>query len=654
MPVDRNTIKLLRIPFSFFLAPLFLFAYSQAEMVVHRQALWSFVIIHFLVYPASNGYNSYVDRDEDSIGGLEKPPLPTRDLFYLTIFLDVAATVLALVFVNTLFAFCLVLYIGASRAYSSRQIRLKKYPVLGFLTVVIFQGAFTYYMSIAGISGGALRLDTANIFVLLGCSFQIAGAYPLTQVYQHEQDLRDGVVTLSYKLGYIGTFAFTAAMFVLCNVLYYLYFTTRELGMIFYIVQVFFIPIVIWFGIWFSLVWKDRRQANFRNTMRMNWVAAICMNSCFIVLIIINRIPLSYLSSIETAVPEYGYAQETLTDFYLRSTDDLNTRRKIRIVAAKTGIEKRYSVIPDFDKNPEAFQFFNRNATLLPEPTLSERMQLYQKHATALSRKAIEQIPGFEQIKKNITHLITVTCTGLFAPGLDVELMRELRLNPAIQRSSVNFMGCNAAILALKNADAICKSNENAKVLVVCTELCTIHFQKRYNDDYLLSNMIFGDGAAALLVSSQPDDRYLHRVKIDGFNSMVLHNGYSDMAWQLSETGFIMNLSSYVPDLIRENIRPMLKAVGLKPEDYRHWAVHPGGKRIVDDFATALELDKCLLGPTYNVLKNYGNMSSPTVLFVLKEVLETAKPEHLSNRIFAAAFGPGMSIETMQLRYVQA
>ncbi|MHA4739308.1 UbiA family prenyltransferase [Dyadobacter sp. MSC1_007] len=652
MPIDRNTIKLLRIPFSFFLAPLFLFAYSQAEVVMHRQALWSFLIIHLLVYPASNGYNSYIDRDEGSIGGLEKPPLPTIHLFYLTLFLDVAATVLAFSFVNTLFAVCLVLYIGASRAYSSRQVRLKKYPFIGFLTVVVFQGAFTYYMSIAGISGEALRLDASNIFVLLGCSFQIAGAYPLTQVYQHEQDKREGIITLSYKLGYIGTFVFTALMFLLCNVFYYLYFTSRDLGMVFYIVQVFFIPIVIWFGVWFWMVWKDRRQANFRNTMRMNWIAAICMNSCFLVLIIINRIPLSYLSSIETAVPEYGYAQETLTDFYLRSTDDLTTRRKIRIVAGKTGIEKRYSVIGDFDKKPEAFEFFNKNATLLPEPGLTQRMQLYQKHATALSRKAVEKIADFEHIKKSITHLITVTCTGMFAPGLDVELMRELDLDPTIERSAVNFMGCNAAILALKNADAICRSNDGAKVLVVCTELCSIHFQKRYNDDYLLSNMLFGDGAAALLVSSKPDDGYLHAVKIDGFNSMILHNGYSDMAWQLSETGFIMNLSSYVPDLIRENIKPMLNAVGLKAGDYRHWAVHPGGKRIVDDFAAALELDKCLLAPTYNVLKNYGNMSSPTVLFVLKEVLEKAKPEEKRDRIFTAAFGPGLSIETMQLQYV--
>jgi predicted naringenin-chalcone synthase/1,4-dihydroxy-2-naphthoate octaprenyltransferase len=629
-----------------------LFAYSQAETVVHHQALFSFLIIHLLVYPASNGYNSFIDKDEDSIGGLEKPPAPTIHLFYLTLFLDAAAIFLAVMFVNTLFAGCLVLYIAASRAYSSRQIRLKKYPVIGFLTVVIFQGAFTYYMSIAGISGNTLVLNRENIYVLLGCSFQIAGAYPLTQVYQHRQDLQDGIKTLSYQLGYVGTFLFTALMFVLCNVFYYLYFTSRDLGMIFYMIQVFFLPIVVYFGYWFYLVKKDTGQANFRNTMRMNWIAAICMNSCFIVLIIINRNPLSYLAAIETAVPDYAYSQESLTAFYLKSTDDLTNKRKIRIVAGKTGIDTRYSVIPDFDKEPEEYTFFNKTASLLPEPSLTQRMQLYQQHATKLSKAAIEKIGGFEDIKKDITHLITVTCTGLFAPGLDVELMRELDLNPTIQRSSVNFMGCNAAIIALKNADAICKSEPDAKVLIVCTELCSIHFQKQYNDDYLLSNLIFGDGAASVLVTSKPTGEYLHQVKIDAFNSMILHNGYSDMAWRLSETGFIMNLSSYVPDLIRKNIEPMLQSIGLKPDDYKHWAVHPGGKRIVDDFAAALELDKCFLEPTYNVLKNFGNMSSPTVLFVLKEVLEKAKPENLGNKLFAAAFGPGLSIETMQMQYV--
>ena len=652
MLINGNTIKLLRIPFSFFLMPLFLFALSQAETILPSKAIVSFLLIHFLIYPASNGYNSYIDRDEGSIGGLEKPPQPTIQLFYLTVFLDLTAIVLAAVFVSMLFAFCLVLYIAASRAYSSRQIRLKKYPLIGFLVVVIFQGAFTYYMSMAGITGTGLEMNEENIYVLLGCSFQIAGAYPLTQIYQHQQDLKDGVTTLSYKLGYLGTFAFTAVMFLLCNVFYFLYFRHRDLGTIFYIIQVFFLPIVIYFGYWFFLVRKNTDNANFKNTMRMNWIAALCMNSCFILLIYINHFPLSYITAIETAVPDHCFSQEALASFYMKSTDDLMNKRKIKIVAGKTGIEKRYSVISDFDKEPEDFSFFNKTNTLLPEPGLTQRMQLYKEHATSLSLKAIEKIANFQELKKTITHLITVTCTGLFAPGLDIELMRELKLKSNTHRSSINFMGCNAAVIALKQADAICKSQPDATVLVVCTELCTIHFQKRYNDDYILSNLLFGDGAAAVLVSSKPAGSYNVDVKIDGFNSLILENGYADMAWQLSETGFIMNLSSYVPDLIKENIKPMLKSINLHPDEIKHWAIHPGGKKIVDDFAMALDMDKCKLASTYDVLKNYGNMSSPTVLFVLKDVLEKIKPEHIGSKAFSAAFGPGLSIETMQLQYV--
>ena len=652
MLINGNTIKLLRIPFSFFLMPLFLFALSQAENIISSKALLSFIIIHFLVYPASNGYNSYIDRDEESIGGLEKPPLPTIQLFYTTVFLDITAIVLAAVFVSMLFSFCLVIYIAASRAYSSKQIRLKKYPFIGFLTVVIFQGAFTYYMSTAGITGEPLEINLKNIYLLLGCSFQIAGAYPLTQIYQHKQDLKDGITTLSYKLGYSGTFLFTAIMFLICNICYFLYFAEQHLGTVFYIIQVFFLPIIAYFGYWFYLVRKDTINASFKNTMRMNWIAALCMNSCFILLIYINHFPLSYITAIETAVPDHCFSQETLSSFYIKSTDDLMSKRKIKIVAGKTGIDKRYSVISDFDKEPEEYSFFSKSTTLLPEPGLTRRMQLYQQHATALSQKAIEKIKDFDKIKNSISHLITVTCTGLSAPGLDVELMRELNLKSSTQRSSVNFMGCNAAIIALKQADSICKNYPDANVLVVCTELCTIHFQKRYNDDYILSNLLFGDGAAAVIVSSKPSGNYNTNIQINAFNSLILHNGYSDMAWQLSETGFIMNLTSYVPDLIRENIKPMLKSIHLNPEDIRHWAVHPGGKRIVDDFALALELDKCKLSSAYNVLKNYGNMSSPTVLFVLKEVLEKVKPEHKGSKAFAAAFGPGLSIETMQLEYV--
>lgn len=335
----------------------------------------------------------------------------------------------------------------------------------------------------------------------------------------------------------------------------------------------------------------------------------------------------------------------------MNSTNDETFKRKIKIVAGKTGISQRHSVLKDFDGQTTDFELFS--TTRSEEPGLTERMLLYKKYATKLSLAAIQEIKNFASLKKQITHLITVTCTGLFAPGLDIELIRELDLNPETQRSSVNFMGCNAAIIALKSADAICRSQSNANVLIVCTELCTIHFQKKFNDDYILSNLIFGDGAAAVMMTSQPTRSIYHQtVQVNKFNSMILHNGYRDMAWQLSETGFIMNLTSYVPGLIKENILPMLDKIGLIASNITHWAIHPGGKKIVDDFAAALSLDKCLLTETYDVLKNYGNMSSPTVLFVLKKVLEKAENAKVGDKLFAAAFGPGLSIETMQLQYV--
>lgn len=360
---------------------------------------------------------------------------------------------------------------------------------------------------------------------------------------------------------------------------------------------------------------------------------------------------MSYITAIETAVPGNCFSQDTLAAFYMATTDDETDKRKIKIVSAKTGIQKRYSVVRDFAEDFSDPELFDTSPDR--EVGLSERMHVYKKYATQLSLDAIRQIRNFDEKKPSITHLITVTCTGLFAPGLDIELIRELDLNPEIQRSSINFMGCNAAVIALKNADAICRSQPNANVLVICTELCTIHFQKRYNDDYILSNLIFGDGAAAVMVSSRPDASYFgKKIEINRFNSMILHKGYRDMAWQLSETGFIMNLSSYVPGLIKENILPMLDKIGLMPSDIAHWAIHPGGKKIIDDFATATQLDKTLLAEAYDVLKNYGNMSSPTVLFVLKQVLKKAESAAFGEKLFAAAFGPGLSIETMQLQYV--
>lgn len=288
--IDKDTIKLLRIPFSFFLMPLFLLALSQSgEDVFSVHVLMSFFIMHVLVYPSSNGYNSYIDRDEDSIGGLEKPPMPTKALYYLTLLMDCLSIVLAVVFINPLFAICIFLYTLASRAYSSREIRLKKYPYIGFLVVFIFQGGFTYYMCYAGIADRALELNESVLYLLIASSFQIGGAYPLTQIYQHKQDLKEGVVTISYKLGYIGTFVFTGGMFAITNVLYFLSFDSADALYQFYIIQVFFLPIVMYYFYWFIKVIKNSNEANFKHTMWMNVIASTCMNVCFFTLYLINH-----------------------------------------------------------------------------------------------------------------------------------------------------------------------------------------------------------------------------------------------------------------------------------------------------------------------------------------------------------------------------
>ncbi len=284
-----NTLRLLRLPFSFLLMPVFLFALSQVEHLSWSRALWTFLILHLLVYPASNGYNSYVDKDEGSIGGLEKPPLPTDFLFFVTLFLDLLALILAYFLLGISFMLCLLLYIVASRAYSSRMIRLKKYPIGGFLVVMIFQGGFTYYLSLMGLTADRINFDASLSWVLLACSFQIAGVYPLTQIYQHQQDLADGVVTLSYRLGYRGTFVFSAVMFALSNLFYYQYFASRSDGMVFYYLQLFFLPIIGYFGYWMLLVWRNSEQANFKHTMRMNLIAALSLNSFFIYLIILRH-----------------------------------------------------------------------------------------------------------------------------------------------------------------------------------------------------------------------------------------------------------------------------------------------------------------------------------------------------------------------------
>ncbi len=282
----KSTITLLRIPFSFFLMPVYFFALSQVPEINYGKALLVFIILHVIMYPASNGYNSYMDRDEGSIGMLEKPPPPTRQLFYLTAVLDMMAVLLSF-FVNVVFAVCILANIMASRAYSYRKIRLKQYPIAGFLTVVIFQGAITYFMVFVGAEAApAPTVPWMGMFV---SSLLFGGFYPLTQVYQHEQDLNDGVKTISYLLGVNGTFVFSGIMYALAEGFLFLYFSSTGRLYQFWLLQLFFIPIVAYFIFWWLRAIRDRNNASFYYSLRMNFVAATAINAGFILLYLLNQ-----------------------------------------------------------------------------------------------------------------------------------------------------------------------------------------------------------------------------------------------------------------------------------------------------------------------------------------------------------------------------
>ena len=281
--LSASTIKLLRIPFSVFLSPLYFFALSQVPDIHWGKAALIFFLLHLLIYPASNGYNSYMDRDTESIGGLEKPPPPSRQLFLLTIVLDMVAIGLGF-FISPLFAGVAVLYIGASKAYSYRGIRLKKYPVIGYLTVIIFQGALTFALVYYGSNkDNAIWVPWQGMVI---CALLIGGFYPLTQIYQHKQDLADGVATLSYKLGYTGTFVFCAIVYLFAWIFMAQFFINmKEINKL-WVVSILFLPVIVYFINWFLQVRKNNTAANFKNTMRMNWIAATCTNIAFIILLI--------------------------------------------------------------------------------------------------------------------------------------------------------------------------------------------------------------------------------------------------------------------------------------------------------------------------------------------------------------------------------
>jgi 1,4-dihydroxy-2-naphthoate octaprenyltransferase len=281
----RSTIQLLRFHFSVFLLPVYLFALSQLPVIDWRDAIIIFFVLHGIVYPSSNGYNSYMDRDESPIGGLRDPLQPTRQLYYTTIVMDLAAVIISF-FISSYFAAGVLLYILASRAYSYRGIRLKKYPIAGYLTVVIFQGMMTFFMSYHGSSVN--KTLHVPLMSMLAAGLLIGGSYPLTQVYQHEDDRKDGVTTISMLLGRRGTFIFCGGIFVAATLLMFATFYQQQRLGSFFIFLACMLPMVLFFTWWMMKVRKDSSQANFRNSLWMNVLASACTTVCFLIIIILK------------------------------------------------------------------------------------------------------------------------------------------------------------------------------------------------------------------------------------------------------------------------------------------------------------------------------------------------------------------------------
>jgi alpha-pyrone synthase len=362
----------------------------------------------------------------------------------------------------------------------------------------------------------------------------------------------------------------------------------------------------------------------------------------------------TFITSFGTANPKYvrlqhDAAELIATAFNLTPVE----KRLLKSVYKATGIEQRHSVLKDYCAKPGEFEFFPNNADT-KFPSTAERMQIYKDNAIHLALSAIDNsISYLDNLDlKNITHLITVSCTGMYAPGIDIEIVEKLKLNSNTQRTAINFMGCYGAFNAIKVADTICKADDKATVLIVCIEICTIHFQKSMSLDNMIANSIFADGAAAIVIQSKAEQKkYL---SLENFHCDLLPQTNQSMTWGISDSGFDIILSSYVPDIINAGIKQftqnLLSQNKLCLENIDFFAIHPGGLKILQACEKALNINKDHNKYAYQILRQYGNMSSATILFVLKAIWDEITEEDHHKNIFSCAFGPGLTLESMLLK----
>lgn len=340
---------------------------------------------------------------------------------------------------------------------------------------------------------------------------------------------------------------------------------------------------------------------------------------------------MSFILDISTQVPTHSIRQQDFIHHYQNFTNDNEIRRKIAFIGNKSGIQTRYTINPDLDT--------------LKDLNLSARMEIFKPSALELALAGIQNLKHFSTFQKKFTDLVFVTCTGLTQPGIELALIQKLDLPKKIQRHSILFNGCYAGISALKLANYICQQ-PNKRVLVVCVELCTLHFQDEFTADFLLSNTLFADGVGCAIVSSENQNS--KAFEIMGFENHLIPDSTQQMSWNLSEKAFVMTLSADVPNVLSDFLAGH-KLFAKKPTEV-DWNIHPGGKKIVEELQKTLAISDQDVAHSLWVLQHFGNMSSATIFFVLKQYLQ--EKESKKEESIAMAFGPGLTLESVLLKNV--
>jgi len=361
------------------------------------------------------------------------------------------------------------------------------------------------------------------------------------------------------------------------------------------------------------------------------------------------------LIDIATASPPYKASQTAASEeLKKRMSARPAVSRMIDATSAHSGIESRYIVMPDADPNAEN-KFYSINGEYI-SPDTQTRMNEYESWSKKLTVNAVGELFKKNNVDpKSIDRLITISCTGFFAPGLDYHIINEFRIPKSVKRTNIGFMGCAASLIGFNSVlESMNSANNNGSIaLLVSVELCSLHLQTEPTRDNILANMIFADGCAAALFSNGKSNSLKPKFKLLSTSSYLFDNSSTFMGWKIGNFGFEMSLSPELPKIILESAVPTLENIlrenNIKKEDIKHWALHPGGRAILDALQKGLNLAEEQMHLSRKVLRNFGNMSSASILFVLKEIIDsqTVEPDEYC---CAVAFGPGLTMEAALMK----